>query len=327
MSRPYCTGSTRKRQENRARRKSRTVETRSSPIRASARLIEQTRQLMERSIEFVPNAVYEAEGYIEEIEAIRPSSLDEPIVFPSSKPGIAFVSGLVDARLFTAEEERYLFVWMNFLKSRAEQNRRILDLRRPDQALVNSITSDLETAILVRNQIVQGNVRLVVAMAKKLSGSLDQMSELIGEGMSPLLRSVELFNVHLGNRFSTYATWAVRNQMLRWLKRSRLSRESLTGEDTPSLENLPDKKSVSELTESVQQMRMEAVNRLLTSLPEREREIVMARFGLDGQPRGQSLADIAVQVGLSKERVRQIVLGSISKLRELMSYDEFESMS
>ena len=72
---------------------------------------------------------------------------------------------------------------------------------------------------------------------------------------------------------------------------------------------------------------MEAVRRLLSSLSEREREIVTARFALDGQPIGQSLADIAGRMGLSKERVRQIALSSLTKLRESMSYDEFEAIS
>jgi RNA polymerase sigma factor (sigma-70 family) len=258
---------------------------------------------------------------------LRPASLDAQGEFSERKPGVAFVSGMVQARLLTPDEERYLFLRMNYLKHRAERNRRKLDLRHPDASLVRRIESDLEQATQTRNQIVLGNSRLIVALSKKLAISIDQLSDLIGEGMSPLIRSVELFDISLGNRFSTYATWAVRNQMLRWLKRNRNLREYSPGESSPSLENFPDDRPVAESTDVAPQLRMSAVNRLLQSLAERERAIVAARFGLDGQPAGQSLADISAQVGLSKERVRQILLLSLVKLRGLISYDEFEAIS
>ena len=294
---------------------------------ASKELIEQTRQLMERTIEFVPHADFERKDVLTVMRGIRPESLDLPAAAIRSEPGVAFVSGLVQAPLLTADEERYLFTWMNYLKFRAERNRRKLDLSHPDQALVQRIQADLTEANATRNHIVQGNLRLIVALAKKLTVSLEQMSDLISEGMAPLIRSVELFDISLGNRFSTYATWAVRNQMLRWLKRSRNFPEHCPGEDAPSLESLPDRRSVTEVSESAQDQRLAAVRRLLASLSDRERQIVTARFALEGQPDGQSLADIAAQMGLSKERVRQIALSSLSKLRSTMSYDEFDAMS
>jgi RNA polymerase sigma factor (sigma-70 family) len=216
---------------------------------------------------------------------------------------------------------------MNFLKFRAERNRRKLDLRKPDHSIVHKIGSDLDLANQVRNQIVSANVRLVVANAKKFARSIEQMSDLIGEGMSPLIRSVELFDVSLGNRFSTYVTWAVRNQMLRWLKRSRTHQDVFPRGSSTSLENFPDKRPDPEFSESIPLLQTQAVNRLLQSLSERERKIVAARFGLEGQPSGQSLTEISKQIGLSKERVRQILLHSLLRLREFISYDEFESMS
>jgi RNA polymerase sigma factor (sigma-70 family) len=299
---------------------------RSGRVRASRELIERTRQLMERTIEFVPHEVFDRKNALDVLVALRPASLDCPPVLAQPEQAVAFVSGLVQAPLLTHDEERYLFTWMNFLKYRAERNRRQLSLNRPDQELIERIEADLKDANHARNHIVQGNVRLIVALAKKLSAALDQMSELISEGMTPLIRSVELFDISLGNRFSTYATWAVRNQMLRWLKRSRSSLELAVAVDSPSLENLADRRSETSATEASHQSRVAVVSQLLDTLPERERKVLAARFGLDGQPEGLSLADIADQIGLSKERVRQIALCSISKLRETISYDEFESL-
>ena len=327
MSHPRCASKARKDTRCDSNPIRKTVSSRPPRTRVSQELIDQVHQLMERSIEFVPHPDFDGADPMVTLRKLRPDSLDHAPVRTRAEPGLVFVSGLVQAPLLTPEEEKYWFTWMNFLKFRAERNRRLLDLGRPDRVLVERIQADLKEALQVRNHIVEGNLRLIVALAKKLTGSLDQMGDLISEGMPPLIRSAELFDISLGNRFSTYATWAVRNQMLRSLKRSRMCLESDPGEDAPSLENLPDWRTLSNSTEATQELRISAVRRLLSSLSERERQIVTARFALEGQPNGQSLADIAERMGLSKERVRQIALNSISKLRESMTYDEFETMS
>ncbi|WP_010585051.1 sigma-70 family RNA polymerase sigma factor [Schlesneria paludicola] len=286
------------------------------PIRGSAKLIETTRHLMERTIEFIPHPNFDRSDCAEYVESLLNETSDAPHDDAPATAGIAFVTGLVSAARLTVQEERYWFTKMNFLKFRAEQHRRLLDLRHPDQQRVDGIQADLWESQQIRNRIVQANLRLIVALAKKLSHSLETMSELISEGTTPLIRAVELFDVHLGNRFSTYATWAARNQMLRWLKRNRSALEGASRKESPSLESLPDKRPIADAAESERPTSAETVNRLMSTLSERERTIVAARFGLDGQPHSQSLAEIAKQMDLSKERVRQIALASLEKLRE-----------
>lgn len=295
-------------------------------LQESRNLIEQTRRLMESSIEFVDHSTYHRARFDEQLEATRPISWQGVRHVSSGRHGIAFVSGLADSSLLSNDEEKYLFRRMNFLKSRAERQRRRLDLRHPKQRLVDQIEADLAESTLVRNQIVQSNLRLVVSLAKKLADSMDQMSELISEGMLPLMRAVELFDVTLGYRFSTYATWAIRNQMVRHLQKRRSSAELIRGEDGPSLENLPDHRSESDISEATRCHRAAAIRNLLNQLTDRERSVVAARFGLDGHPQGQSLADIAAQVGLCKERVRQILLSSLKKLHENLSPDDLDGM-
>ena len=70
-----------------------------------------------------------------------------------------------------------------------------------------------------------------------------------------------------------------------------------------------------------------AKRRLLLSLSDRERAVVAARFGLEGHPHGQSLAIIASQVGLCKERVRQILSQALLKLRSQLTVDERDSVN
>lgn len=241
-----------------------------------------------------------------------------------STPGMAFVAGLVRAPLLTPQEEQYLFLLMNYRKSQAERWRRKIRLQDPDPALLDQIDAALEEALQLRNRIAEANLRLIVAAAKKMSHSLDQLSELTSEGLLPILRAVELFDVSRGNRFSTYATWAVRNQMLRSLQRQRSTQEIAASDQDEAWSDLADVRTPAGDDERRQLQRQALLERLIRMLPEREQQLVAARFGLHGEPSGQSLAEIADRMGLSKERVRQIVLGALQKLRDAVSPADLE---
>jgi RNA polymerase primary sigma factor len=303
------------------------VPPRRTTTQETARLIERTRQLMEQTIEFVDHPLFVARDVLPQLKAMRPASVDQRPVVGEAAAGIAFVSGLVKAPLLTPDEERYWFLQMNFLKWRAESNRRQLNLNSLDQSLVDQIQADIDEATRVRNLIVQGNLRLIVAFARRLTNSVEQMSELISEGMIPLIRSVELFDIGLGNRFSTYATWSIRNQMLRLLKRIRTSPEQTTLDNTMLLETIPDQHGTKDTEAQSEEIHHKTITQLLSSLPARERAIITARFGFEGHPQGQSLAEIGSQLGISKERVRQILLSSLSKLRNEITRHEHETMT
>ena len=287
-------------------------------------VIQRTRQLMERSIEFVSQPFYGASDAVELIQAKRPVSLNEPREGLNVENGRTFISALVSQPPLKIEEERYWFDLMNFLKYRAEQNRLSLDLSRPDVSRVQQIDKDLDEALEIRNHIVESNLRLVVSLAKQFSRQPGQIYELISEGMLPLIRSVELFDIASGNHFSTYATWAVRNEIRRFLKRRKLSTVWFPNEDSSLLENVPDTRSdcASSQLESREDARV--VHRLLASLTERERRVILARFGLDDQSHRPSFAAIGNQVGLCGERVRQLITSALSKLKnEIRSEDNF----
>ncbi len=95
---------------------------------------------------------------------------------------------------------------------------------------------------------------------------MDQMSDLIAEATVPLIRSVELFDIGLGNRFSTYATWAVRNHMLRCLKRRLSTAERNVGRDQSELEQVADERTDPDEQLRTAEQRVQAVHCLLESL-------------------------------------------------------------
>lgn len=303
--------------------------TQSPNPRPSPQLLARVRDWVEREIAFVDHPLFHEAKPAETLAALRPTALDEAPPPAKLEPCLAFVAGMVEMPLLSLDAEHYLFAWMNFLKRRAERNRQRLSLNCPDEELVEQIESDLRDANVVRNRIVRSNLRLVVALSKKLSGAkqvgaLDQMSELISEGTLPLIRSVELFDVSLGNRFSTYATWAVRNQMFRFLKNRDARIQCVAGENYLWMNSLVDDRTVPDDDERRAAQHGELVQRLLSQLSERERIVIASRFGLDGHPHSQSLKDIAQQLGLSRERIRQIVNASLEKLHEIASVAEID---
>lgn len=283
---------------------------------ANPELRAEAESLASTEISYVDHPEFHGRTAAKWLEAQRPDMTPTEGRRASATIGLAFVSGLVQAPLLSHPQERYLFLKMNFLKFRAERLRRKIKVQNPNPALIGQIQATLAESMEVRNQIAEANLRLVVAVAKKLSNSLDQLSELTSEGLLPLMRAVELFNVHLGNRFSTYATWAVRNQMHRALKRSRGAAELASSEDDAGWEGIADRRPSATAEIQAQEHQQQFLTELIDSLNDRERRVISARFGLDGEPTGQSLSDISVHIGLSKERVRQIVLQAVDKLRQ-----------
>lgn len=244
------------------------------------------------------------------------SKTPSPLSKSSAIQTMAFLPEMVRSDLLSFKDEQTHFLEMNFHRYRAERLRRKLKLRNPDPSLMDEIEEHLDAARQIRDTIAKANLRLVVGVAKKLCHSLDDLGELVGEGVLPLLRAVDLFDAGRGFRFSTYATWAVRNQLIRVLSRQRSqSRVMFLQGETAWLEVPDHRAAVSHDLPSKKQAK-EWVSRFMEALPERERQIVCARFGLEGEPGGQSLAQISKTVGLSKERIRQIVVKALKTLHQ-----------
>ena len=113
---------------------------------------------------------------------------------------------------------------MNWRKFQAIIRRDRLDPKRATMKQIKYIEGLLAEAETVKAILITSNLRLVVSIAKKFNEPSLTFEELISEGNIALMRSVEKFNFALGNRFSTYATYAIQRHFFRISQKCRQQR-------------------------------------------------------------------------------------------------------
>ena len=224
-----------------------------------------------------------------------------------------------------------------------------------------------------RGEFVEANLRLVVSVAKRYRRPGVELLDLVQAGNVGLLRAVERFDWRLGNKFSTYATWWIRQGVIRELSESGRSvrlpvhlREQIAGiigardrlraelghepsvddiadavEETPTRveellaisedalslslpvgdgeetelgDLLPDTEAVDPAERTAGRSERQQVRRMLEGLTDHQASVVRLRFGLDGsEPR--SLEAVGRELGISRERVRQVEARALRRLR------------
>ena len=234
-----------------------------------------------------------------------------------------YLASLYQTRLLTKDEEQFYFRRMNWLKFRAAADRRRLDRRRATPGQMDRVEALLTEAETVKAILITSNLRLVVSIAKNFVDATYSFDELVSEGNVALMRAVEKFNFALGNRFSTYATYAIQRHFFRLSHRGRQFRKRFVADD----EALRERAAIEPTTEycSAEQIGMlkDLFGRFLGDLEPREREIVVARFGFDGKaPR--TFRELGSAMGVCKERIRQIQGRAMEKLRDMAAEARLE---
>ncbi|MEM9701277.1 MAG: sigma-70 family RNA polymerase sigma factor [Planctomycetota bacterium] len=228
-----------------------------------------------------------------------------------------YLAGLYEVPLLTPKHEAALFRKMNFLKWKAANLREGMSPHRPSKKKLEECEFLLAEAKRTRNRIARCNLRLVVSIARKFADQSVSFDEFVSEGNVALMNAVAKFDYGRGFRFSTYATHAIRRAYYRMVQQRgrRNSRMVLgTGE---IISESPHEHEERHLNEGQYNDFQRLMAKAAGELDERERMILTARFGLEESEGVQTLQVVAGQLGICKERVRQLQNRAIVKLREL----------
>jgi RNA polymerase primary sigma factor len=233
------------------------------------------------------------------------------------------LGALYEVPLLSREQEAHLFRQMNYLKFKAARLRDELEPARARSADLDKIETWLSLALAVKEQLISANMRLVVSIAKRHVGAADNFFELLSDGNLSLIKAVEKFDYSRGFKFSTYASWAIMKNFARSIPEEKGRRDRyLTGSEE-MFEFAADTRSDEQAALAGAELARQQVNRLLDHLSERERKIMQLRAGLDAE-RGLTLEQVGKELGITKERVRQLEARSMTKLRQLAREEKLD---
>jgi len=281
------------------------------------RIINENRaaRIAELPLDYMDNPRFARRGADKACLGPMPES-DAPTRKPRRPSGLPpYLASLYEIPLLTKEQEQYLFRKYNYLKFRASKLRDQLNFERPKTSLMDEIERLYEQIVDIKNQIARCNLRLVVSIAKRHVAPEQNFFELVSDGNLSLLRAIEKFDFARGNKFSTYASWAIMKNFARTIPGEYRHRDRFRTSHDELFAATQEERSNPTVEETAQRDRISKIRRILKRLDDREQKIIVGRFGLDHTQEPRTLKEVGAELGVTKERIRQIEARALNKLR------------
>lgn len=264
--------------------------------------------LLVRDFNFVADPKFELEGADANFR-LNPDPIVDAVIEhnKNTMPNREFkeeLPGLYAGKVLTRKEEEHLFSRMNYLKFFAYsqvQRVRLEELEKSD-ALKLEIDTALSEAQVIENQILLGNTKLLKKILTNRFKTMpsERWDEYFSVGVKGILRAIELFELKRGNKFSTYVTWAIQNNLSNYIGKENQRKHRYILTDSIAMWEL----------EQIEDPKRDLdppflVNIMNEILEPREIYILTRRLGLDGED-PWTLDMLGAALGVTKERVRQV---------------------
>ena len=191
-----------------------------------------------------------------------------------------------------------------------------------------------------RNELLEANLKFVFDVAKKYSGRGVPIGDLISEGNLGLIKAIEKFDESNDVKFISYAVWWIRHSMLDAIQKKKLTESvelesGISNDDVFSAKLSDDEDDTTdgynpsifddemEINEKMKKQNA-LINNMFGSLSPREMKVITHYYGIEGN-RKMNMIEIGEELGITSERVRQIKMSAIRKMRSsAMMFDNIE---
>ena len=177
-----------------------------------------------------------------------------------------------------------------------------------------------------RNKLVEHNLRLVVFLAKKYENTGYDIEDLVSIGSIGLIKGINTYKLDKNIKLATYASRCIANEILMFLRKNKKRKSEISFEDALNydaegnelhLEDILGTEEDTVIKEYEEKINKELLEKELSSLPPRDKEIMILRYGLNNS-KEYTQKEVADKLGISQSYISRIEKKVIKKLQNLL---------
>ena len=177
-----------------------------------------------------------------------------------------------------------------------------------------------------KNKLIEHNLRLVVFLAKKYDNAGESLEDIVSIGTIGLIKGVKTYKLDKNIKLATYASRCIDNEILMFLRKNKKRKIEVSFEDSINLDSEGNELHLEDVLgtednivekEYEDKIDKDILSKEIENLPERDREILVLRYGLKGSEE-YTQKEVADMLGISQSYISRIEKKCIKKLKNLM---------